>query len=96
MCSETPLCVFVLLNIYRAASGLSCGARAQQLQRVGLLPWTHVGSQFPDRALNPHPRAGWQTPATDNQGVKFPHHGFSACAAAGSTHHGFNWHFPSD
>lgn len=39
--------------IYRATSGLSCGVRAQQSQRMGLLPWMHVGSQLPEGALSP-------------------------------------------
>ena len=38
------------------ACGLSsCGLRAQQLQCVGLVALWHVGSQFPDQRLNPHP-----------------------------------------
>ena len=39
----------------RARGLCSCGSRAQQLRRRGLVALQHVGSQFPDQGSNPNP-----------------------------------------
>ena len=50
----------------------SSGARTQQLWRVGLVAPQHVGSQFPDKGLNPHP-LHWKADSLplDHQGSPF-------------------------